>query len=469
MTSSRNDSPDPGAAPTAPPVTTASTSAAPHSFRKHGFLWRLGLHRPELRAWAMYDWANSAFVTTIMTAVFPIYYANVAGKGLSLDVAESRFTLSTTLGLAFIALLSPLLGVIADFLPIKKRLIGGFLAIGVTSVALMFFIGPGDLLLASILFVIASIAVNGSFVFYDAMLPHIADPEEMDRVSTAGYALGYIGGGILLAVQLTWIMHPEWFGLPEGTLPVRIAFVSVAIWWAVFSIPLFRRVGEPRIRQPATEPLPVVIRASFRQLAATLRELRQFRDAFIMLLAFLIYNDGVGTIIRMATAYGEEIGLKTGDMITALLIVQFVGIPASFAFGHVAGKVGTRRAIFAGLATYAVISVLGYFMTSALHFYVLAGLVGLVQGGVQALSRSLFASMIPRHKSSEFFGLFAVFEKFAGILGPALFAVAVAAFGSSRPAILSIIGFFVVGAALLARVDVAAGQRAVAEANREPS
>jgi UMF1 family MFS transporter len=425
---------------------------------------RLGLHRPELRAWAMYDWANSAMVTTIITAVFPIYYSAVASKGLPPAEATYRFSLATTLGLVFIALLAPILGAIADRRGGKKRTLGAFLAIGVVSVALMFFIEAGDWLLASALFVVANIAVNGSFVFYDAFLPHIASDEEMDRVSTAGYALGYVGGGLLLALNLAWIMKPAWFGLPSGeglteaqsTLPTRLAFLSVAVWWLVFSIPLFRQVREPPPR-PGVAPGSTV-RDAFVELGHTFRHLGRYRQAVLMLLAFLIYNDGIGTIIRMASIYGTEIGIGKGALIASIMLVQFVGIPFSFLFGALAGRFGAKRMIFGGLVVYGGIGVLGYFMTNATHFLILALLVGIVQGGTQALSRSLFASMIPRERSAEFFGFFAVVEKFAGIFGPAVFSIAIALTGSSRSALLSVIAFFVVGGTLLHFVDVGRGQ-----------
>ncbi|MEP0841430.1 MAG: MFS transporter [Phycisphaerae bacterium] len=432
---------------------------------RRGFLWKLGLHRPELRAWAMYDWANSAFVTTIMTAVFPIYYAKVAGEGLPPGAAESRFTLSTTLGLAFIAVLSPLLGAVADFLPIKKRLVAVFLGIGLISVSLMYFIGPGDLLLASVLFIISSVAVNGSFVFYDAMLPHIAGEDEMDRVSTAGYALGYVGGGVLLALQLAWITRPAAFGLAEGTLPARLAFLSVAVWWGLFSIPLFRRVPEPKIMLAARqESLSKLIRASFGQLGATLGELRRYRDAFVMLLAFLVYNDGIGTIYRMATTYGYRIGIGESDLILAIMVTQFVGVPCAFLFGMLAARIGARTSIFLALAVYTGISIGGFYMTTARHFLLLALGVGMVQGGAQALSRSLFASMIPRSQSGQFFGFFAVIEKFAGIMGPFVWWLVLQISGPSRLPILSVIGFFVIGGVLLSFVNVPRGQQAAREA-----
>jgi UMF1 family MFS transporter len=436
----------------------ADSVEAPRSER--GLLWKLGLHRRELRAWAMYDWANSAFVTTVMTAVFPIYYSRVASAGLSPETASFRFGISTTIGLVIIALISPVLGTIADYTPVKKRMLGTFLGIGVTACILMYFIDRGDWLLASLLFVVANFAANGSFVFYDALLPHVARDEEMDRVSTAGYALGYIGGGLLLALNLAWIQKPGWFGLPQGTLPTRLAFVAVGIWWLAFSIPLFRHVPEPPARLESDEEKGhSALRVAIDRLKETFGELRQYRNAFLMLVAFFIYNDGIGTIIRMATIYGTEIGLEQSALITAIMIVQFVGVPFAFLFGMLAGRLGAKRSIYAALVVYAGISVLGYFMRTATHFLILAILVGMVQGGAQALSRSLFASMIPRYKSGEFFGFFAVMEKFAGILGPAVFAVTIGLTGSSRNAILAIIVFFAVGGALLARVNVEEGQR----------
>lgn len=446
--------------------------------RSGGLLHKVGLHRPELRAWAMYDWANSAFVTVIMTAVFPIYFVSVAADGLPPAQATARYAIATTVGLAIIALLAPILGTIADFLPIKKRLLAGFMGIGVGATAALFFVLRGDLWLASLLFIVANVGANGSFVFYESLLPHVAREDELDRVSTAAYALGYVGGGLLLALNLAWILRPELFGLPAGeglspaeaTLPTRLSFLSVALWWLLFSIPLFRRVPEPPIRLDAGAARGAnSLRVAFARLAETLRGLRVYRNALIMLVAFLIYNDGIGTIIRMATVYGTEIGLERGALIGAILLVQFVGIPFAFLFGGLAGRLGTKRAIFVGLIAYVGISVVGYFVRTATHFFLLAILVGMVQGGTQALSRSLFASMIPRHRSGEFFGFWGVFEKFAGIFGPAIFAATIALTGSSRNAILSVIAFFVVGGILLFFVDVEEGQRVAraAEADAE--
>jgi MFS transporter, UMF1 family len=434
---------------------------------REGILARLGLHRRELRAWAMYDWAVSSVQTTIMVAVFPVYYITVAGADLPEGQATQMIAMANSAAMALIAVMSPILGALADYTGGRKRFLGMFMGLGVAAVASMFFVSRGDVWLGFILFVLSLVGASGSMVFYEALLPHIAGETEIDQVSTAGYALGYMGGGTLLAFNLAWIMRPDLFGIPEGTFPVRLALVSVALWWLLFSIPLFRRVPEPARRIEADErrgdnPL----RVAFTRLRETLTELRGFKQAFLMLLAFLIYNDGIQTIIKMATAYGTEIGIGQEALIGAILIVQFAGIPFTFLFGYLAGRIGAKRSIFVGLTIYTGISILGYFMQNATHFFILAGLVGMVQGGTQALSRSLFASMVPPHKSGEFFGFFSVFEKFAGIFGPLFFAVAIMLTGSSRSAILSVIVFFVVGGIILLFVDEDEGRRVAQEAER---
>ena len=426
----------------------------------------------------MYDWANSAMVTVVMAAVFPIFFVSVAGAMRGAEAATQIFAYANSIAMAIVAVLSPLLGAVSDVSGRKKRFLAIFMGVGVTAVAGMFFVQRGDLWLASALFILSIIGATASFVFYEALLPHIASREEMDRVSTAGYAIGYLGGGVLLALNLAWILRPAMFGLPAGpdatpeqqSLPARLAFVSVALWWVVFSIPLFRRVPEPpRLLEQDETPGSAgpAIRSAFVRLGETLRELRGYRHAFLMLLAFLIYNDGIQTIIKMATAYGTTIGIESGHLIAAIMIVQFVGVPFTFLFGTLAGRLGAKRSIFFGLLVYTGISVLGYFMTSATHFFLLAGLVGAVQGGTQALSRSLFATMIPRHKSGEFFGFFSVFEKFAGIFGPLFFALAISITGTPRAAILSVIIFFALGALLLSFVDVEEGEQVARAAERE--
>lgn len=426
---------------------------------------RLGLHRRELRAWAMYDWANSAFQTTVITAIFPDFFSSVAAADLAPAAATARFAWATTIAVAITAVLGPLLGAIADYRAIKKEMLAAFMAAGVAATLLMAGIDRGQWQYAALLFVLSNIAIAVSFVFYDSLLPHIAAPDEIDRVSTAAYAIGYLGGGVLLVINLAWILAPAAFGLPTTIAAIKLSFVSVGLWWLVFSLPLLRHVPEPgRALESDETGHRNALAAALTRLAETFRELRGYRQAFLMLVAFLLYNDGIQTIIRMAAIYGAEIGIDRNARIAAFVLVQFVGVPFSFLFGAAAARIGAKRAVFVAVGVYVGIATLGYFMTTAWQFFALAVLVGTVQGGSQALSRSLFARMIPKHKSSEYFGFFSVFEKFAGIAGPALFAASVSTFGSSRAAVLSVIVFFLCGAAVLTRVDVAEGERQAAAA-----
>jgi MFS transporter, UMF1 family len=423
----------------------------------------------------MYDWAVSSVQTTIMVAVFPVYFATIA-KG---DLGESRTTqaiaTANTIVAVILAVLSPILGAVSDYVAAKKRMLGASMIVGAAAVAGMFFVQQGDYRLALVLFVISLIGATASTIFYDALLPHIAAEDEIDRVSSAGYAVGYIGGGLLLALNLAWILEPGWFGLPTGpalssaqkTLPTRLALLSVAVWWVVFSIPLFRRVPEPpRTREPDELKGGGVLVAPFVRVAETFRALRGYKQAFLMLLAFMIYNDGIQTIQKMAATYGKQLGIADTVLIAAILVVQFVGFPFAFLFGSIATRIGAKPAIFIGLVVYAAISILGFYMQTAAHFILLAAMVATVQGGTQALSRSLFASLIPAHKSGEFFGFYSVFEKFASIFGPLLFWVTIATTGSSRNAILSVILFFAIGALLLSRVRVSEGQDAARAAEK---
>jgi UMF1 family MFS transporter len=416
----------------------------------------------------MYDWAISPLQTTVMVAVFPIFYIQVAGAEAGGTKANQWWAVINGIAIATVAVLSPILGAIADYAAAKKWMLGIWMAVGVTGCAAMFLIGPGDLFLASVLFVVAAIGGSASVVFYDALLPHIAAEDEIDRVSAAAFAIGYFGGGVLLAINLAMIQKPQWFGLgaADTTLAVRLSMISVAVWWLLFSIPLFRRVPEPVRRLEADEAIGQnPVRIAFQRLAETFHELRGYKQAFVMLVAFLIYNDGISTVQKMATAYGTELGIRRESLIAAILIVQFVGIPATFLFGMLAGKIGPKRSILLALLVYGGIAIFGYYMKTAAHFYVLATLAGLVQGGAQALSRSLFATLIPTHKSGEFFGFYSVFSKFAGIFAPFMFAAIIGATGSSRNAILSVIVFFIAGGAILMFVDVEAGRRAARAAD----
>lgn len=630
-------------------------------------------------AWTMYDWANSAFATTILAAVLPVYFSQVAGSTLpSATRATTIWSLGLSVSLFLVAILSPILGTISDVMRGKKPLLAVFAGLGIVGTGLLVFVESGDWVLASILAIIGRIGFNGANIFYDALLPHVAREEDRDRVSARGYATGYLGGGLLLAINILMIQF-----LP-GTWGPRLSFLSVAIWWAVFSIPLFLAVPEPPAASERLAPGENVITTSFRHLRRRMADIRRYRELFKYLIAFLIYNDGIGTIIGLAAIYGAELGFGSVELVLALLLVQFVGIPYSLVFGRlpsqneprrpaflafvlfnlavlpVLGVLGarilpgevigaqpppfegsatfrgqgaypasdaliayqgtwsefsvpaqalsgevdvnyrqtgepgarfdfpfngqqvelvystgpdsgiwaveldgapllidgepalidgysptpryevaetftapepgqhtlslvntdgrnpassgqvmslggievlpgtrqsnlgliiasivvieliglglafllgpllftrvvrlldTRRSILLSLVIYAVIAVWGFFLNSVIEFWYLAWMVAIVQGGSQALSRSLYAAMSPAAKSGEFFGLFAVMEKFSAIIGPLLFAAAGAYFGSSRPAVLSIIALFIVGGYLLWLVDVEEGKR----------
>ncbi len=641
-------------------------------------------YKRRIRAWTMYDWANSAFATTIMAAVLPVYYSQVAGSTLaSAAIATAYWSTGLSISIFIVALLSPILGTISDVMRGKKKFLSFFVTLGVIGTGLLVFVNYGDWLLASILFILGRVGFAGANVFYDALLPHTAREEDLDMVSSRGFALGYLGGGLLLAVNIVMIQ------LMPGIWGSRFSFLTVAIWWAVFSIPIFRRVPEPPAATEKLAPGESVIAVSFKRLWATIKDIRQYKELFKYLIAFLLYADGIGTIIGVAVIYGAELGFDSIALIAALLMVQFVGIPYSLIFGRLPSKnekrrafymafvlfnavalplvgiasskilpsdiigtppapytdtdrsfgegdyvssnsaiiytgqwnaetisaaelgsetdivynfstatgsnlefpfngqklkitystgpdhgiwaveidgaplldddgtpltidaynptvryevvteivsekpgehmlvlvnidptnpessgsriglaqisvlepnrasnlgvviglilatqlvglifalllgkplfgglaqtIDTRRAILLALFIYALVAIWGYFLDSVVEFWFLAWMVAVVQGGSQALSRSLFSSMVPKAKSGEFFGLFGIMEKFSAILGPLLFAWAAATFGSSRPAVLSLIAFFVIGGFLLTRVNIGEGKRVAQE------
>lgn len=432
-------------------------------------LWdRAGLTTPEVRAWALYDVANSAFWTTVVVAIFPPFFADYAAAGLEPVLATTRFAWTTTVAALLVAIMGPILGAVADFRGMKKPLLAGSIAIGVTATLLMATIDRGEWVYAMVLFVTANVGVAASLVFYDSFLPHLVPPDGMDRVSTGGYAMGFIGGGVLLLLNLAWILSPATFGVSGSLAAIKASFVSVGLWWIAFSIPIFRRVPEPAAVIEADETArDSAFGTAFTRVFETFRELRGHRDAFLMLLAFLLYNDGIQTFIRMASIYGAEIGLDRNAQIAAFVLVQFVGVPFSFLFGAMAARLGPKTALYAGIGVYVAVSIFAFFIQTEWHFFALAFLVGMVQGGSQAISRSLFARMIPRHKSSEYFGFFAVADRFAGVLGPAFFALSVSLTGSSRSAVMSVLLFFVCGAYVLTHVDVARGEARAEAFNRE--
>jgi len=408
-------------------------------------------------SWCLYDWANSAFATTIMAAVLPVFYSSVAGVNLSKTTASSYWGYTNTIAMLIVAFTAPILGALADHSGIKKRFLALFAGMGVVSTAMLLFVGRGDWFLASFLYIIGMVGFSGGNNFYDSLLPHVAGEEDIDRISAYGYALGYLGGGILLAFNLSMILKPQWFGIPDAEWGTRYSFLTVGVWWTFFSIPILKNVPEPPVAPiPGESDNP--FRASLQRLSQTIHNLRQYREAFKFLVAFWLYNDGIGTIISMAVIFGAEINIPQFHLIGSILAVQFIGIPFSVLFGRLAGWIGTKRAIFLGLAVYIIISLGGYFIQTALHFWILAVLVGFVQGGTQALSRSLFGTMIPKNRSAEFFSFYDVSSKFAGIIGPFVFGLVGQMTGSSRLSVVALVIFFIGGGLILLTVNEKEGK-----------
>ncbi len=417
-----------------------------------------------VRAWILYDWANSVFATTLMATVLPIFYVDVAGAHLPGNTATSYWGYTTTIAMLLVAVMAPILGAVADRAHRRKSLFTVFVFLGVLGSGLLVLGGEGDYLLISAVYILASIGFAGGNIFYDSFLPLIVKDERMDMVSSQGYAMGYLGGGILLAVNLAMIMKPGWFGFSDSLMATRAVFLTVAIWWLVFTIPAFKQFPKDEGMATSRE-MSAYVRMGFRELKTTIAHIRRYRELWKFLLAFWFYNDGIGTIMRMATVYGREIGIGQTDLIGALLLTQFIGIPFSILFGKLGARVGAKRGIFLALSVYLLITIRGYFLATALDFWMLAGLVGLVQGGAQALSRSLYGSMIPKDKVGEFYGFYGVSSKFSAITGPFLFALVGQLTGSSRLGIVSVAFFFIMGMVLLSTVDVEAGRKL---AKKEP-
>ena len=417
----------------------------------------------QILAWAIYDWANSAFATTILAGFFPLFYKQYWSVGL--ESTESTFQLGAGNAAAslLIVLTAPLLGAIADRGNLRKHFLFLFALTGIIATASLSGIDKGEWMAAIMLFVVATIGFMGANVFYDALIVTVAKEEDWDFVSAFGFALGYLGGGLLFSVNVAMTLSPESFGLKDSTEAIQMSFLSVSLWWLIFLLPLMLVVKEPK--QPTTVSGWAAARAGYVQLIDTFKQLRKLRFVFLFLLAYWLYIDGVDTIVRMAVDYGLSIGLAQEHLITALLITQFVGFPATLGFGILAkrlgsGGVGAKRGILVAIGIYIMATIGAFYMESSEEFYILAVTIGLVQGGVQALSRSLYARLIPSNQSAEYFGFYNMLGKFAAVVGPLLVGVVSLTTGDHRLGILSIIILFIAGAWMLMRVDIVAGEQA---------
>ena len=402
--------------------------------------------------WALYYWGNHAFTTSVITAFFPIFFKGYWSHGADVTVSTLRLGVANSVASLVVAISAPVLGAIADRGGHKKRFLIASALFGSVMVLALHFVARGAWQWAVVFYVLASIGYFWGNVFGDAMLLSVAEPGELDMTSAAGYFAGYLGGGIFLALGVAMSLKPQWFGLADATQAVRLVYVLTAAWWALFSLPLLFWVPEPH---PPAAPVGIITaaREGIRQFAETFRHVRAYRTVFMFLIAYWLYIDGVNTVIQMAVDYGKSIGFGTANLILAVLLVQFVGVPAALVFGRLGERIGPRRGIFIGLGAYVLVSVFAAFIRHPSQFYALAVMVGLVQGGVQLLSRSLFARLVPAERAGEFFGFYNMLGEFAAIIGPFLIGITSYLTGSPRLSILSVIVLFAAGAGLLLLVD----------------
>lgn len=401
-------------------------------------------------SWAMYDWANSAFATTVMAGFFPLFFKQYWSQNTEATTSTFYLGLGNSVASLLIVLLAPLLGAIADSGGLRRRMLAAFACAGILATVGFFFVDAGMWPLAIVLYVIGILGFSGANVFYDALLMLVAPHGLRHRLSALGYALGYLGGGVLFLLNVIMTLKPSLFGLADVSQAVRWSFVSVGIWWAVFSIPILLYVEEPEVEKSRQS---INIKGAFSAVFTTAKNIRQFRNVALFLAAYWLYIDGVATIIRMAVDYGLSIGIPSNSLITALLIVQFIGFPATLFFGRLADKIGARKGLWIGLWIYVLATTYAVFMTSSFEFYLLAVVLGLVQGGVQSLSRSLFSHLVPVEKSGEFFGFLNMMGKAAAVVGPVLVGIVAYLTKDPRLGILSILILFFAGMLVLRLVE----------------
>jgi len=412
-------------------------------------------------SWAFYDWANSAFATTVMAGFFPVFFKNYWNMGVEATTITFRLGLANSVASLIVVALAPVLGAIGDRGGARKRFLLFFASMGVVMTGSLFFVAQGAWQIAVLIYILGILGFSGGNIFNDSLLISVAPAGKEDMVSALGFSLGYLGGGLLFAINVLMTLKPGLFGLPDASAAVRLSFLSVAVWWAVFSLPMMFWVKEPRTDDRVSGWAMVC--GGFSQLKKTFAEIRKLRVVFLFLIAYWLYIDGVDTIIRMAVDYGMSLGFPENSLIVALLITQFVGFPAAILFGKLGEKLGTKNGILLGIVVYVGVTIWGRFMDNVAEFYMLAVAIGLVQGGVQALSRSLYSRLIPSNKAAEFFGFYNMLGKFAAVIGPILMGAVGVLTGNPRHAILSILILFLGGGIILYFVDENEGMRIARE------
>ena len=397
-------------------------------------------------SWALYDWANSAYATVVLAGFFPLFFKEYWSDAANASTSTFQLGMTNAIASTVIVILAPVLGAIADAGNLKKRLLLIFALLGILMSSGLYFVAQHETILALTLFALSIIGFSGSIVFYDSLLTGVCEEKDYNKVSSLGYALGYLGGGVLFAVDVYMTLNPEEFGFSNSAEAVKFSFLTVSVWWFVFSIPLFINVPEVKTKNVK---ISNAISHGFKQLKTTFHAIKKLKMVLLFLLAYWLYIDGVDTVVRMAVDYGMSLGFNSSDLITALLITQFVGFPAAIAFGYLANYIGTKQGILLAVSIYFFMTLWASQMTSVSEFYVLAICIGLVQGGVQALSRSFYAGIIPKQQSAEFFGFYNMLGKFAAVLGPIMMGVVSLTTQSPRLSILSVSILFIAGGILL--------------------
>lgn len=401
-------------------------------------------------SWALYDWANSAFAVVVLAGFYPVFFREYWASGEPSSSVTFYLGLANSLSSLAIVLLAPVLGALGDRGGVRKKLLGFFAFTGILMTLSLSWVATGQWPLAAMLFVAGSVSFMGSNIFYDSLLVDAAAPDEYEKVSALGFGLGYLGGGLLFTVCVYATLNPTAFGLADAAEAVKASFLATALWWALFSLPILLFVKEHKPTNPA--PILKAIPDAFRQLTATFHRVRQLRTVWLFLIAYWLYIDGVDTVIRMAVDYGKALGFENQELIKALLITQFVGFPATIAFGWLGNKIGSRKGILLAIAAYCLITLWASRMQQAWEFYGLAISVGLVQGGIQSLSRAFYARIIPKNESGEFFGFYNMLGRFAAVLGPLMVGWIGLVTNNPRVGLLSLLLLFVAGAWLLLKV-----------------
>ncbi len=398
-------------------------------------------------SWALYDFANSAFATTVMAGFFPIFFKEYYSKGVDVTTSTAILGFANSFASFLIVLISPLLGAIADSLSAKKKFLSFFTYLGILMTFSLSFCQKGDWEFAIFFYVMGTIGFSGALTFYDSLLPFVSTLKERDFVSGLGFSLGYLGGGILFIINVLMYIKPHIFGIENHIYSIEISFISVAIWWAIFSIPIFLFVEEPNRAKKGT------ILEGYQKFIRTFKKIKEFKIILLFLIAYWFYIDGVDTIIRMAVDYGISIGFNSKDLILALLLIQFIAFPSTIIFAKLGEIWDTKKAILLAIGIYLIIVIWAVIMKSKEEFYLIATLIGLVQGGIQALSRSFYSKLIPIENSAEFFGFYNMMGKFAVILGPLLMSITALVTKDSRISMASVTILFVIGGILLMRVE----------------